>query len=70
MDNPRKSKIAAAVLCFFLGELGVHRFYLGYTTTGVLQLLTCGGCLIWSFIDLIRILTNDLPDSEGRRLTD
>jgi uncharacterized protein YceK len=58
--------IIAAILCFFLGALGIHRFYLGYTTIGILQLITLGGCGIWVLIDLIRILTGDLgrnPDA-------
>jgi len=58
--------IIAAILCFFLGYLGIHRFYLGYTTVGILQLLTVGGCGIWVIIDLVRILTGDLgrnPDA-------
>jgi hypothetical protein len=58
--------IIAAILCFFLGYLGIHRFYLGYTTIGILQLITAGGCGIWASIDLIRILTGDLgrnPDA-------
>lgn len=50
----------AALLCIFLGGLGIHRFYLGYTTIGIIQLLTGGGCGIWVIIDLIRILTGDL----------
>lgn len=52
--------LIAAILCFFLGGLGIHRFYLGYTTIGIIQLLTGGGCGIWALIDLIRILTGDL----------
>jgi TM2 domain-containing membrane protein YozV len=58
--------IIAAILCFFLGYLGIHRFYLGYTTIGILQLITAGGCGIWALIDLFRILTGDLgrnPDA-------
>lgn len=60
-----KSQIIAAVLCFLLGYLGIHRFYLGYTTVGILQLLTAGGCGIWALIDLIRILTGDLQPANG-----
>jgi TM2 domain-containing membrane protein YozV len=36
-----KSKIAAALLAFFLGTLGIHKFYLGYNKEGVIMLL-CG----------------------------
>jgi TM2 domain-containing membrane protein YozV len=67
-SDPPKSKNTAAILCFLLGGLGIHRFYLGYTVIGVVQLLTCGGCLIWSLIDSIVILTGDLKDSQGRDL--
>lgn len=58
--------IIAAILCFFLGGLGIHRFYLGYTTVGLIQLFTAGGCGIWALIDFVRILTGDLgrnPDA-------
>jgi TM2 domain-containing membrane protein YozV len=68
-DKMPKSKVTAALLCFFLGGLGIHRFYLGYTTIGILQLLTAGGCGIWAIIDFIMILTGSLKDSEGRDLT-
>lgn len=60
-----KSQIVAAALCFFLGYIGIHRFYLGYTTIGILQILTLGGCGIWALIDLIRILTGDLQPIDG-----
>lgn len=34
-----KSRLAAALLAIFLGSLGIHKFYLGYTTSGVIMLL-------------------------------
>lgn len=60
-----KSQIVAAILCFFIGGLGIHRFYLGYTWQGVVQLLTAGGCGIWALIDLIRICIGDLGPKNG-----
>lgn len=60
-----KSQIIALVLVIVVGALGVHRFYLGYTLIGVIQLLTAGGCGIWWIIDLIRIITGDLGPADG-----
>ncbi|WP_396159900.1 TM2 domain-containing protein [Flavobacterium sp.] len=60
-----KSQIIAAILAFAIGGLGIHRFYLGYTWQGVVQLLTLGGCGIWALIDLIRICTGDLQPKNG-----
>lgn len=60
-----KSQLVALILVLFLGYLGIHRFYLGYTWQGVVQLLTLGGFGIWAFIDLIRIITGDLKPKNG-----
>jgi TM2 domain-containing membrane protein YozV len=60
-----KGRTVAVLLCAFLGGLGIHRFYLGYTWQGVVQLLTAGGCGIWALIDFIRILTGDLQPKGG-----
>jgi TM2 domain-containing membrane protein YozV len=60
-----KSQLVALLLCIFVGGLGIHRFYLGYTWQGIVQLLTLGGCGIWSLIDLIRIITGDLKPKDG-----
>ena len=62
--NP-KSQLIALLLCFFLGGMGIHRFYLGYPGIGVIQLLTLGGCGIWSLIDFIMIITGDLKPADG-----
>ena len=41
-----KSKAVAALLAIFLGELGIHRFYLGDNATGVAYLFaSCVGML-------------------------
>ncbi|MCQ9634464.1 TM2 domain-containing protein [Chryseobacterium sp. WG23] len=40
-----KSKSTTALLAFFLGGLGIHRFYLGQTVMGLLYLVFC-----WTFI--------------------
>ncbi|GEO04236.1 hypothetical protein AAE02nite_19000 [Adhaeribacter aerolatus] len=60
-----KSQMIAAILAFVVGVLGVHRFYLGYTGIGIAQLLTLGGCGIWSLIDLVRIIIGDLKPKGG-----
>ncbi|MBC7264109.1 MAG: TM2 domain-containing protein [Chloroflexi bacterium] len=64
----QKDWTTALLLSIFLGELGIDRFYLGYTVLGILKLLTAGGCGIWWLIDLILIAMNNLPDAEGRAL--
>jgi len=55
-----KSRLAAGLLGIFLGGLGIHRFYLGYTTLGIVQLLvtifTFGVGAIWGFVEGIMIL--------------
>lgn len=61
-----KSRTAAALLCFFLGSLGVHRFYVGKIGTGILWLLTLGFCGFGSLIDLIIILCGSFKDKYGK----
>jgi TM2 domain-containing membrane protein YozV len=60
-----KSQVTALILVALIGGLGIHRFYLGYTWQGIVQLLTLGGCGIWALIDLIRIITGDLQPKNG-----
>ena len=60
-----RSHIVAILLAFFLGVIGVHRFYLGYTWQGIVQLLTLGGLGIWTLIDFVRIIIKDLEPKDG-----
>jgi TM2 domain-containing membrane protein YozV len=59
------NQLVAMLLCIFVGLLGIHRFYLGHIGIGILQLLTAGGCGIWTLIDLILIITGDLKPKDG-----
>lgn len=63
--NSEKSQIAAILLCLLVGVIGIHRFYLGYTWQGVLQILTFGAFGIWTLIDLVRIVTGELQPKNG-----
>ncbi len=54
-------KILAGLLGIFLGGFGVHKFVLGYTQEGIIQIvatvLTCGVAQIIGFIEGIIYLT-------------
>ncbi len=63
-----KDRIVALILCYFLGFLGVHRFYVGKASSGIVQMLTLGGLGIWVMIDLIIIFCGAFQDKEGRFL--
>ena len=74
-----KSKIAAGLLGIFLGCLGVHNFYLGFTGKAIAQLLisvlSCGALAvvsaIWGLIEGILILVGNIStDARGIPLTD
>lgn len=72
-----KSKIAAGLLGIFLGALGIHNFYLGYTGKAIAQLLisvlSCGMLSpisgIWGLVEGILILTGSINrDASGQLL--
>jgi len=64
-----KRILPALLLCFFVGFLGAHRFYVGKVGTGILQLLTFGGLGLWALIDFIMIVAGVFTDSAGRKIT-
>ncbi|MFQ5430690.1 MAG: TM2 domain-containing protein [Phycisphaerae bacterium] len=67
-----RSRLVAGLLGIFLGGWGVHRFYLGYTGIGVLQifltLCTFGIAGLWGFIEGILCLTGNMRDVDGLAL--
>lgn len=74
-----KSKLAAGLFGIFLGGLGVHNFYLGYTGKAVAQLLlsllSCGllswVSSIWGLIEGILIISGSIDkDGQGNPLRD
>jgi TM2 domain-containing membrane protein YozV len=64
-----KSRLTTLLLCFFVGTLGIHRFYVGKTGTGILWLFTLGFCGIGTLVDLIMIIVGSFTDSEGNVVT-
>jgi len=71
--GPPKIRIAYILLGIFLGGLGIHNFYAGYTGRGVAQLLTtlltCGvGFVItwvWSLVEICIVTV----DADGNEMT-
>ena len=63
-----KQWMVALILSILVGGLGIHRFYVGKIGTGVLMLLTGGGCGIWYIIDIIMIAMGKFTDAQGRPL--
>lgn len=77
-----KKKWIAAVLCMFLGMLGIHRFYLGRNASGAvmlvvwllglmipyLGLLILFAEAIFVIIDFVRVLADGLKDEKGLKL--
>ena len=67
----QKKRLVAFLLCFFLGPLGIHRFYVGKVGTAILQIVTIAGFFgIWILIDLILILMGKFTDKQGAPLTE
>ncbi len=64
-----KKVMPAFILALLFGVFGAHRFYVGKTGTGILQLLTLGGLGIWALIDVVLIVTESFKDGEGRAIT-
>ncbi len=69
-----KNMLVALLLCFFLGLLGFHRFYMGHVGSGIVQCLltiTVFGSaisLIWAIIDFVMIICGKFKTKDGMPL--
>ena len=59
-----EKKIVAGVLALLLGSLGVHKFYLGYTKEGVIQLILSFLCIGWVIAIIEGIIYLTKTDAE------
>ena len=57
------------LLSILLGGLGADHFYAGKIGTGILKLITFGGCYIWAIYDIIMVATEKFVDSDGNVVT-
>ncbi len=64
-----KSRLVATLLCFFLGGIGIHRFYTGKIGTGILYIFTGGLFGIGALVDFIMILCGSFKDKSGAKVT-
>ncbi len=65
MPTSDKDFVPAALLCYFLGTLGMHRFYTGKIFTGLLMMFTLGGIGIWTMVDMVTLITGSFRDADG-----
>ena len=60
-----KTKVVAGILALLVGGLGVHKFYLGNSTAGIIQIVSnvaCGAGAIIALIEGIIYLTKSDAD--------
>lgn len=63
--SPKERRNLLAVVCFFTGYFGIHRFMTGKYVSGLIQFFTCGGFFVWQLIDFVMILTGNFTDKDG-----
>jgi len=56
LSSKEKTIAILLSLCFLFGVGGLHRFYLGYTYIGMIQLVTPLSCAFWLLIELTEFL--------------
>ncbi|CAM1359106.1 MULTISPECIES: TM2 domain-containing protein [Tenacibaculum] len=61
VPNQESKRVLAGILAILIGSIGIHKFILGYTKEGIIQIvatfITCGLAGIIPFIEGIIYLT-------------
>ncbi|WP_342399189.1 TM2 domain-containing protein [Bartonella vinsonii] len=71
----KQSKLVLALVCWFFGWLGAHRFMVGKFGTGILMLVLTFSFLgspisvMWIIIDFIVIVAGKFTDEDGNQVT-
>ncbi|AGF74376.1 putative membrane protein [Bartonella australis AUST/NH1] len=74
-QQSQQSKAMLALICWFTGVFGIHRFMVGKIWTGILMLilsLSVAGLVItgiWAIIDFIVIVAGKFTDKRGNKIT-
>ena len=70
--SPRSRTVTLILACLLFCSCcgGLHRIYTGIIISGILQILTGGGFVIWQVIDIIRILLGSFDDAQGRDIAE
>jgi TM2 domain-containing membrane protein YozV len=69
VQESKKSRLVALLLCLFIGWAGAHRFYANKIGTGIIMLVTMGGFGIWYFLDIVMISMGSFKDKENLPIT-
>jgi TM2 domain-containing membrane protein YozV len=72
-ENPQAAPVRSNfyptfILALFLGSFGVHRFYTGKIKSGILQLITFGGCGVWWLVDMVLLLLGKFKDKNNQAM--
>ena len=62
------NRVGLALICFFFGVFGIHRFVVGKIGTGLIWLFTGGVFGIGALVDFIMILCGTFTNSKGREI--
>ena len=64
--DPERDWLVTLLLAFFLGGLGIHRYYVGKIGTGIIWMISFGLFGFGWIVDFVMILAGKFTDKQGR----